>query len=82
MIKTYAKVLTGFYKLCIIYLYYEKRKQQRENTQTDYILCITPVVLASRLGIYYIHRRNAMMDLFVAVMMVLGLIAVWMIANQ
>ena len=31
--------MTGFCKLCIIYLYYEK-EQARENTQNNQTLCI------------------------------------------
>jgi len=33
MTKTYANILTGHNKICIIYLYYEKRNKQRETTQ-------------------------------------------------
>ena len=33
MTKTYANILTGHNKICIIYLYYEKENKQRETTQ-------------------------------------------------
>lgn len=61
MIKTYAKVLTGFYKLCIIYLYYEKTNQQRENTHTNKILCIASADLDPHMDIYCNGKRVPIM---------------------